>query len=621
MLMSQTLNSTQSKETQLLELFISCRQLDDLDLVTVSDPYVILYRKNNNFWIKIDQTEVIWNNLNPNFVKTFKIKYFFEVQQHLKMEVYHFINSTQSKIIGKAETTVAEIIGSKNQIFIAQLFNLQGKKSGKIILKADQIKQCNDEFSIAVSGHIRKENKLWLFWDKVSPFLRFYRQRQEDEINVLVYETEYLNDLTQIKWKEILCQAQKLCNGNYSMQIKVELWNYKISGNHKYLGETTFCINELIDSNKDTKIFQKEFINKCNANKSPGFLQFDRFQLKSHYTFFDYCAGGQQLSLIIAIDFTASNEDPQNPKSLHHLPLDGPPSQYLQAITSVAEILINYDHDKKVPLYGFGCKPIMQNYNTNQTLHLFPLNDNPDDPEVNGLDGIIECYKNQLHKLKFDGPTYLHPVLNKAMQMAQQRKNQGSEDYIVLLILTDGQTDDMLESIDDIIASSYLPLSIIIIGIGDANFKNMMILDNDNKTMVDSKGNKATRDLVQFVPFNQFKSDPSRLSKEVLEELPNQLVEYMELVGIRPKPPKSKLNNGLSVDYSSSKPTQGKFESLQKQSCSLDFQQNKLNSQELFSVQQAYETLFNLATTSIEFKQEYLNNPIKYNNQIQKLEQ
>lgn len=64
------------------------------------------------------------------------------------------------------------------------------------------------------------------------------------------------------------------------------------------------------------------------------------------------------------------------------------------------------------------------------------------------------------------------------------------------MILTDGQTDDMLESIDDIIASSYLPLSVIIIGIGDANFKNMKILDNNNKTMVDSKGNRAIRDLV-----------------------------------------------------------------------------------------------------------------------------
>lgn len=43
-------------------------------------------------------------------------------------------------------------------------------------------------------------------------------------------------------------------------------------------------------------------------------------------------------------------------------------------------------------------------------------------------------------------------------------------------------------TIDAIIASSHLPLSIIIIGVGNADFKNMEKLDNDDLSMVDSKG-------------------------------------------------------------------------------------------------------------------------------------
>lgn len=89
------------------------------------------------------------------------------------------------------------------------------------------------------------------------------------------------------------------------------------------------------------------------------------------------------------------------------------------------------------------------------------------------------------------------------------------------MILTDGQTDDLQASIDDVVASSHLPLSIIIVGIGNADFKKMNILDNDDKSMVNSKGFKAIRDLVQFVPFNEFKNDPALLSKEVLAELPD----------------------------------------------------------------------------------------------------
>lgn len=69
-----------------------------------------------------------------------------------------------------------------------------------------------------------------------------------------------------------------------------------------------------------------------------------------------------------------------------------------------------------MPVYGFGCKPKLNVINSNDTLHCFPLNDDPDDPEVDGLDGIINVYKDTIHKLVFDGPTYLHPVISYAMQ-------------------------------------------------------------------------------------------------------------------------------------------------------------------------------------------------------------
>jgi len=45
-----------------------------------------------------------------------------------------------------------------------------------------------------------------------------------------------------------------------------------------------------------------------------------------------------------------------------------------------------------------------------------------------------------------------------------------------------------------------------------------------------SAGVKCARDLVQFVPFNNFKHSPQRLAAEVLEELPTQLVEYKEII-------------------------------------------------------------------------------------------
>ena len=43
---------------------------------------------------------------------------------------------------------------------------------------------------------------------------------------------------------------------------------------------------------------------------------------------------------------------------------------------------------------------------------------------------------------------------------------------------------------------SSLPVSIIIVGLGNEDFEKMEILDGDHGTLVDSKGNRAKKDLV-----------------------------------------------------------------------------------------------------------------------------
>ncbi len=80
------------------------------------------------------------------------------------------------------------------------------------------------------------------------------------------------------------------------------------------------------------------------------------------------------------------------------------------------------------------------------------------------------------------------------------------QNYYVLLIITDGVISDIKETISAIVYSSALPMSIIIVGVGDADFTAMDILDADDGVLKDSSGRKARRDIVQFVPFRQFRN-------------------------------------------------------------------------------------------------------------------
>ena len=76
-----------------------------------------------------------------------------------------------------------------------------------------------------------------------------------------------------------------------------------------------------------------------------------------------------------------------------------------------------------------------------------------------------------------------------------------------------------------------LPLSIIIVGVGNADFKNMEILDSDDVDLIDCRGRVAKRDLVQFVRFEQYKNNNTLLTEEVLREIPAQIEKFMDLCG------------------------------------------------------------------------------------------
>ena len=100
--------------------------------------------------------------------------------------------------------------------------------------------------------------------------------------------------------------------------------------------------------------------------------------------------------------------------------------------------------------------------------------------------------------MELSGPTYFTPVIDIMSQIA---KIDGTgANYHVLLIITDGIITDLEKTVRSIVAASYLPMSIIIVGVGNADFDAMDALDAEDR-LLQSGCNVALRDIVQFVPF------------------------------------------------------------------------------------------------------------------------
>lgn len=88
------------------------------------------------------------------------------------------------------------------------------------------------------------------------------------------------------------------------------------------------------------------------------------------------------------------------------------------------------------------------------------------------MDEIVKAYRNILPYLQLSGPTKFAELMKEAMNQCRDYKRMGTH-YMILFILTDGEIHDKAEVIDLLIECNTLPVSVIIVGIGEGEFKIM----------------------------------------------------------------------------------------------------------------------------------------------------
>jgi len=247
-------------------------------------------------------------------------------------------------------------------------------------------------------------------------------------------------------------------------------------------------------------------------------------------------SGGCELNVVVAIDFTGSNGDPRQPGTLHYLHAGGR-NDYEKAISAIVSILEKYDSDRKFPVLGFGAK-----YG-GVVRHCFQCGSTQ---EVVGVDGVLNAYHQVFQSgLIMSGPTVITEVIdtaaaraNSALEAAQRN---GQQAYTILLILTDGAVTDVQATARCLERASSAPLSVVIVGVGNADFSSMQFLDD-----VAVKSGK--RDIAQFVPFNRHSHSSSSLTSETLHEIPNQLVGFFQSRNIAPLPPIQRTDSTIFVE-------------------------------------------------------------------------
>nr|CAD1828375.1 unnamed protein product [Ananas comosus var. bracteatus] len=464
----------------------------------------------------------------------------FEIVQPLVFQVYDvdtkyhstpvkMLKLSEQDYVGEASCVLSEIVTKFERSLALKLQSgPAGTFSGSLMVHAEETVASRTAVEL-IFRCSNLENKD--LFSKSDPFLRISRI-VESGASIPICKTEVINDNLNPIWKPVTLMTQQF--GSKENPLMIECFDFNANGKHDLLGKFQASVAEIERLSREkigANFYVPSSIRHDNKKMLKGQIFVDKFVEKTLYSFLDYISSGFELNFMVAIDFTASNGDPRMPQSLHYIDPSGRLNSYQQAIVGVGEVLQFYDSDRHFPAWGFGGRTI-----DGSVSHCFNLNGMASECEVVGIEGIMSAYSSALHSVSLAGPTLFGPVINKAAEIASRSLAVIQNKYFILLIITDGVITDTQETKDAIVRASDLPLSILIVGVGTADFKDMEILDADNgKRLESSTGRVATRDIVQFVPMREVQGGQVSIVQSLLEELPGQFLTYMRSRDIKPQ--------------------------------------------------------------------------------------
>ena len=440
------------------------------------------------------------------FEKFFILNYFFERDQPIDFLISGSIN-------GRVCTTLPSIIGSRK---MTQVREIEGGNGATLEMKGFtyKVKQtATINFNVTLNGKFSERG--------INYTIKCLGNAAKPQ-NTLLYKSEIKNP-KMVTTGNIIYAKSSIPDIYLAADLDYSSNNIEVSINDPFHNKALANYNGPLE---------KLLNNGQTINIMGGKSAHVSIEVMKNYQFLDYIRGGMQMNLVVAIDFTGSNGNPQSPNSLHYLGQEA--NAYEVAIRSCGNIVAYYDYDQLFPAFGFGGRFC----GSQKASHCYPLNMNFNNPEIAGVEGILQCYRTLLSSTQLFGPTLFHEVIQKVISVVKEDvMAENKMNYTILMILTDGMIDDMEETVNALVEASFLPISVIIIGIGDADFTNMNFLDADDEPLKDSNGRVSDRDLVQFVPFKKYSYNGELLAQNVLEEIPRQVIEYYQHQKMPPREP------------------------------------------------------------------------------------
>jgi hypothetical protein len=509
----------------------------------------------------LGKTEIIKNSLSPQWVKIFNVDYELGVPTKIAVNIFDEVRKGENKAMGAAVFDIGELLGARGNTKAKKL------KHGGTLFAHVRKSQGSGLLRLKMKG-TKLKNVEGMF-GKSDPFFELSRKQDSAGGQTWdnIFRSSVIKNNLNPEWDNAIIELATLCDGDLDRPILVSVFDHEGSGKHVPMGQFETSVSALQQAAQTREAFKlknkgkdvgtitvinatvdgveevSERMAKASISASaPSVAPSAPFAPSASVPykpsgqpdFVDYVSGGCELNVCVAIDFTGSNGDPRQPGTLHHR--SSSKNDYEKAISAIFGVLSKYDSDQMFPVFGFGAK-----YD-GVVRHCFQCGGQQ---EVHGVSGVLDAYHQTFKSgLIMSGPTIFTEVIEtaaaRAISAQEEARKKGLQAYTILLIVTDGAVSDAQATAASLNQVSDAPLSIVIVGVGDADFSSMQFLDDSSKP--------GKRDIAQFVQFNKHSRDSVALTSETLREIPHQLVGYFQSKSIPPLPPMQRSDDEIVIE-------------------------------------------------------------------------
>ena len=182
--------------------------------------------------------------MDPKWVTSISVDYFFETQQTFKVEIYdadeaaNLHDLSKHDFVGRAEFTLSKVVSGKNQEFMAELTGGERSKGARVKIMGHETKPDHGKNIAIFSMNLSMDGN-------DNKFVLINRAKGQGRY-AIVYKSEIKPKEKGLhKYNELTLDTDTLCEGQDDREILIQVYRYSRDGSHKKLSNIYTTLEEL----------------------------------------------------------------------------------------------------------------------------------------------------------------------------------------------------------------------------------------------------------------------------------------------------------------------------------------------------------------------------------------